>query len=136
MAEPSDESRYDRGMAFFEAVHPDAARAMRNNLGEIAPDLLRYIAEFPFGDLYSRDGLDQKLRQTATLAALATGGHMTQLKIHLEIARRMGFSTDELVEILMQITPYAGFPAAINAVMTLKDVVESCPVLDRQSKKE
>ncbi|MGI9385958.1 MAG: carboxymuconolactone decarboxylase family protein [Methyloligellaceae bacterium] len=122
MASGNDTVRHDRGLAYFKSLHPDAAKAMQENLGDIAPDLMRYVAEFPFGDIYARDGLDEKLRQTVTLSALACGSHIDQLKIHLQIARNMGFSRDELVEIFIQLAPYAGFPVAINAVMAVKDV--------------
>ena len=123
-ADDNSTDRYERGMAFFRSVNPSAAEAMQQVLGDIAPDLMRYAAEFPFGDLYTRDDLDIRLRQTATLSALACGGHMAQLKIHLQIARNIGLSRDELVAIFMQLAPYAGFPVAINAVLAVKEVFE------------
>lgn len=123
----ADDMRYERGLAFFKEMHPEAAAAMQENLGDIAPDMMRYIAEFPFGDLYARDTIDPKLRQMATLSALATAGHIAQLKIHIGIALKMGFSRTEIVEGFMQLAPYAGFPAAINAVMAAKDVFTTAP---------
>ena len=125
MADDNGSERFERGLAFFKSVNPDAAEAMQQALGEVAPDLMRYVAEFPFGDLYARDDLDIKLRQTATLSALACGGHMGQLKIHLQIARNIGLSKEELVGIFMQLAPYAGFPVAINAVLAVKEVFET-----------
>ncbi len=122
MAEPVDNSRFERGLEFFQSHNAEAAEAMEQALGDIAPDLMRYVAEFPFGDLYTRNTLDLKLRQTATLSALACGGHIAQLKIHLKIARKIGLTRDELVEIFMQLAPYAGFPVTINAVLALKEV--------------
>lgn len=123
MADDDQTDRYARGMDFFRAKNPDAAARMERVLGGIAPDLMRYVAEFPFGDLYARDGLDMRLRQTATLAVLAAGGHAAQLKIHIEIAREIGLTTQELVEIFMQLAPYAGFPAAINAITVLQETI-------------
>lgn len=122
MADNNVTERFERGLAYFRSVHPAAADAMQQALGETAPDLMRYVAEFPFGDLYARKGLDIKLRQTATLCALACGGHMAQLKIHLHIAREIGLTREELVEIFMQLAAYAGFPVAINAVLAVKEV--------------
>ena len=63
-----------------------------------------------------------KLRQSATLSALACGGHENQLRIHIGIARSLGFTRDELVELFMQLAPYAGFPVTINAVLAVKDI--------------
>ena len=123
MAYSENNERFERGMEFLRSKNPTAAERLEGAFSDIAPDLMRYIAEFPFGDLYAREGLDMRLRQTATLSALATAGHMAQLKIHTGIALQIGFTTEELTEIFMQLAPYAGFPATINAVMALKEVI-------------
>ncbi|WP_442487821.1 carboxymuconolactone decarboxylase family protein [Halomonas litopenaei] len=112
----------EKGLAFFRKHNPAAAQALEEKLGDFAPDLMRLVAEFPFGEMYGRDGLDPKLRQSATLSALACGGHENQLRIHIGIARSLGFTRDELVELFMQLAPYAGFPVTINAVLAVKDI--------------
>lgn len=118
----ADNNRYERGMAFVRSTNPAAAEKLEAAFGDFAPDLMRNAAEYAFGDLYSREGLDKKIRQTATISALASLGHLPQLKIHLGIARSMGFTREEIVEILIQLTAYAGFPAAMNAAMVAKEV--------------
>lgn len=112
----------EKGLTFFRQHNPAAAQALEEKLGDFAPDLMRLVAEFPFGEMYGRDGLEPKVRQAATLSALACGGHDTQLRIHIGIARSLGFSRDELVELFMQLAPYAGFPVTINAVLAVKDI--------------
>lgn len=125
MADQRENDRFERGMDIFRSLNPAAVEVLQKNLGEIAPDLMRYVAEFPFGDLYARQALIPAIRQTVTLTTLACGGHTAQLKIHIQIALNMGMSRDELVEIFMQMAPYAGFPVAINAVMALKEVLDN-----------
>lgn len=122
MDDPTRSQRRAEGLAMLEALHPQAAVGLKQSLEDIAPDLMDYVAEFPFGDLYQRGGIETKLRQTATLASLATLGQIAQLRIHIGIARKMGFSRTEVIEIFIQLAAYAGFPVAINAILAAKDV--------------
>lgn len=96
---------------------------MIDALSGIAPDFATYLFEFPFGDIYSRDALDLKSREIATIAALAALGNATpQLKVHIEAGLNVGLSRQEVTEILMQMAVYAGFPAALNGLFAAKDV--------------
>ena len=71
--------RYDRG---FEKLKETGERVII--IKDISPDFAKYIIEFPFGDLYSRTGLDLKSREIATVAALVTMGNaLSQLKVHI-----------------------------------------------------
>ncbi len=95
------------------------------SLKDIAPDLARYVIEFAFGDVYSRPGLDLKSREIAAVAALTTLGNATpQLKVHIHGALNVGLSRQEVVEIIIQMAVYAGFPAAINGMFAAKEVFQ------------
>lgn len=92
-------------------------------LADIAPDFATYLLEFPFGDIYSRPGLNIKAREIATIAALTAMGNATpQLKVHIEAGLNVGLSRHEITEIIMQMAVYAGFPAALNGLFAAKDV--------------
>jgi len=91
------------------------------SLRDIAPDFARDLIEFAFGDIYARPGLDLKSRQIATLAALTVLGALPQLKVHIHGALDVGCSREEIVEVLMQMAVYAGFPAALNALAAAKE---------------
>ncbi len=92
------------------------------SLADIAPDFAAYVLEFPFGDIYSRPGLDLRAREIATIAALAALGNATpQLKVHIQAGLNVGLTRDEIVEILMQMAVYAGFPAALNGLFAAKE---------------
>ncbi len=81
------------------------------------------VRDFAFGEVYSRPGLDLKSRQLATVAALAAMNNSPlELKAHLHGALQLGWTPNELVELLMQISIYAGFPAAIHALLIAKEV--------------
>ena len=89
---------------------------------DIAPDLGRYIVEFAYGDIFARPGLDRKTRELATVAALtAMGTAVAQLKVHMQAALHVGASRQEIIETILQMIPYAGFPAALNAVAVARE---------------
>ncbi len=97
-------------------------------LKDIAPDLGRYIIEFAFGDVYTRPGLSLREREIATLAALAALGHaQPQLKVHVQAGLNVGLTQAEITEIFTQMAVYAGFPAALNAVFSAKEVFDAQP---------
>ena len=117
--------RYDRGWQKLQEIDGDAGERVINSLKDIAPDFARYLIEFPFGDIYSRPGLDLKSREIATVAALtAMGNAAPQLKVHIQAALNVGCSRREVVETIMQMAVYAGFPAALNGLFAAKEVFQ------------
>jgi 4-carboxymuconolactone decarboxylase len=121
--QPKQESRYERGIRALSDIDGEAGERVVSALADIAPDFARYLIEFPFGDIYSRPGLDLRAREIATVAALtALGNAAPQLKVHIEASLNVGLSRDEIVEIIMQMAVYAGFPAALNGLFAAKEV--------------
>jgi len=117
------ESRLERGRRALAEIDGEAGEKVVSSLADIAPDFARYLIEFPFGDIYSRPGLDIRSREIATIAALtAMGTAAPQLKVHIEAGLNVGLSRDEVTEIIMQMAVYAGFPAALNGLFAAKDV--------------
>jgi len=118
-----DDERYLRGWAKLKEVDGQAGENVIEGLRDIAPDFARLLIEFPFGDIYSRPGLDLKTRELAVVAALTALGNATpQLKVHLHGARNVGCGEQEIVEVIMQMAVYAGFPAALNGLFAAKEV--------------
>lgn len=119
----ADESRLERGRRALAEIDGEAGEKVVAALADIAPDFATYLIEFPFGDIYSRPGLDLRAREIATIAALtAMGNAAPQLKVHIEAGLNVGLSRDEITEIIMQMAVYAGFPAALNGLFAAKDV--------------
>lgn len=78
--------------------------------------------------MYSRPGLDLKSREIATVAALtALGNAQPQLKVHIHGALNVGCTRKEVVEIIIQMAVYAGFPAALNGIFAAKAVLLRTP---------
>ncbi|CAQ44853.1 carboxymuconolactone decarboxylase family protein [Stenotrophomonas maltophilia] len=117
------QDRYERGLTKLKEIDGQAGEHVLESLEDIAPDFARYLIEFPFGDIYSRPGLDLKSREIAVVAALtALGNAAPQLKVHIHGALNVGVSRTEVVETIMQMAVYAGFPAALNGLFAAKEV--------------
>ena len=115
--------RYQRGLARLKEIDGEAGEKVVASLADIAPDFAQYLIEFPFGDIYSRPGLDLRSREIAVVAALtAMGNAAPQLKVHLQAALNVGVTREEIVEVIMQMAVYAGFPAALNGLAAAREV--------------
>jgi 4-carboxymuconolactone decarboxylase len=116
--------RYRRGIDIVQQLSGSLEQFMTSRVAEIAPDFARMAIEFPFGDLYSREGLGIRDREIVAIAALATlGTARPQLRTHVAAAPTLGVSKAEIVEILMQVAVYGGFPAALNALADCHDLL-------------
>lgn len=125
-------SRYSEGLKKLSEIDGEAGRKVIDSLQAIAPDLARYVIEFPFGDIYQRPGLDLRTRELATVAALTALGHcQPQLAVHVNGALNVGCRPEEVVEVIIQMAVYAGFPAALNGMFTAKEVFNERGILKK-----
>ena len=115
----SDSSRHEQGLVQMKAIFGPRVDDALADLGRVSPDLAKYLMEFPFGDIYTRPGLEPKTREMLTIAALTVLGFpQRELRDHIKGALHVGCTRQEVLEIIIQMAVYAGFPAALNAVKT------------------
>ena len=113
--------RYTKGCQTFKKVSPKGPERIHQLLDDIAPDMAKFVMEFPFGDIYARPTLDMKTREMLTIASLVSLGNAApQLKSHIHNCLWAGVTKQEIIEIIMQMSVYAGFPAAINGLLVAK----------------
>lgn len=116
-------NRHERGLKQLRAVDGDGGVRVVEALAQSFPDFATYLVEYPFGDIYSRPGLGLREREIAVIAALcAMGNAAPQLKVHLHAALHVGCTPTEIVEVMMQMSVYAGFPAALNGLAAVREV--------------
>ncbi len=125
--------RYRRGVDVAERLAAEKmGQFVASGVAEIAPDFARMTIEFALGDIYGRDGLDLRSRELVAIAALAAVGNARpQLRIHVESAASVGIERAEIIEVLMQVALYAGFPAALNALADCHDLLTDDNCLTR-----
>jgi len=121
----TENKRIERGEAALSEITGGTGTAVVESLKDIAPDLAEWIISFSYGDVMARPGLDKRSRQFSTVAALtAMGTAMPQLKVHIHGALNVGCEPNEIVEVILQMAVFAGFPAAINGVNVAREVFQ------------
>lgn len=94
-----------------------------DNLREVAPALADLAIRFAYGELYPRTQLDLRSRQLVTVAALAAlGTARAQLKFHVAGALNVGCTPTEIIELMIHLVVYAGFPAGLNGLFAAQEV--------------
>jgi len=91
---------------------------------QIAPEFFDLVAKFCFGGFWSRPGLDVRSRSLVTVAQLAALGRTDELKAHLVGALNLGIRREELIELLMHTSQYAGIPAAVTALNAAAEILK------------
>ncbi|KUG28724.1 4-carboxymuconolactone decarboxylase [hydrocarbon metagenome] len=120
-APPAPTDRRSRGLAALAVTSQTAGRQVLDSLADIAPDFAGFILDFSYGDVISRGILTSGHKEIAMIAAATARGTMEpQLKVHVKAARAVGLSREQIVEVIIQMAVYAGFPAAINGLFAAR----------------
>ena len=116
--------RFNKGWEKLKEIDGKAGINVIESLKDVSPDLGKYTIEYPFGDVYNREILDNRTKEIAVVAALAAmGTAQPQLKVHINAALNVGITPEEISEIMILMSVYAGFPAALNGTFALKEVL-------------
>ena len=113
-----------RALAVMTDLFSGGVRGEAMPARDLAPEFFELASAFCFGGFWSRPGLDVRSRSLCTVAQLAALGRTNELKIHLQGARNLGVTRDELIEVLMQTSQYAGIPAAVEALNAAAEVLD------------
>lgn len=117
--------RYESGWEKLKEIDGEAGEKVVNGLKDISPDLGKFIIEYAFGDIYSREALDLKSKELAVVASLtALGNAQPQLKVHINGALNTSSTISEVKEVILQMSVYSGFPSSINGMNALKEVLK------------
>lgn len=118
-----ENTRFTQGMEQLKTIDGKGGENVIKSLEDIAPDLGKFVVEFAFGDIYTREELTTGEREMITLSSLLTaGGCEPQLEVHIGGALNVGISPKKVIETFLQCIPYTGFPKVLNAVFAAKKV--------------
>ncbi|MGF9905245.1 carboxymuconolactone decarboxylase family protein [Brevibacillus porteri] len=111
---------YNKGMEILKKIDSEHYQSIVDSFKDsVAPDLGQLAVEFNYGQIFSRPGLDLKSRLLATVAGLTAMGNTQQLRFYINGALNLGWTEEEIVECMMQMLIYAGFPVALNSILTV-----------------
>ncbi len=109
--------RYKKGWAAMMEIHGPSGMSVIEELKVTAPDMAACVIEYAFADHYANPALDLRTRELCTVASLVTqGGAERELKAHILAALKAGATKEEVTQLILQMTIYAGFPKALNAM--------------------
>lgn len=120
---PETESRRARGLRTLTANVGVRGGRVLTELVKFSPELTRFIVDFAYGDVIGRNRLDARTRALVVVAALAARGDaLPELRTHFGTALNCGCTREEILEVLLVIAVYAGFPAALNGMAAAREV--------------
>jgi len=95
-----------------------------NRAAEVAPEFVRLAIGFSYGEILARPGLELRFRLLAAIAAeAAVGASPSDLRQHVESALHLGWSRQEIVEVLIQSATHTGVPGALRALAECHDLL-------------
>ena len=99
------------------------AQADKSTYGDpIMKKFIDVATETVFGALWARPGLDLKTRTLVCVVSDAATGREPELAIHLRMARRQGWSEEELTEVLLHMSGYVGVPIIRESLLVASRV--------------
>jgi 4-carboxymuconolactone decarboxylase len=120
----TDEEHFEQGLAILQKMTGDAeADRIRQGWRAISPELERLILSFVAGQFWTRSTLDLKTRSLCTVAALTALGRTSALELNLRMAVGNGATKEEILEAILHMAPYAGFPAVWEGMKTASRVL-------------
>ncbi len=120
----SDE-RLELGIQVRREVHgEEKVDGVFADLDDFTRTFQEELTRFAWGGVWARDGLDRRTRSCISLSILASLGRLDDFALHVESALRNGLTVEEISEVLLQTSVYAGIPAANAAMRRAREVLQ------------
>lgn len=122
----TEDSRFADGLAVQKGIFGEAIDKMHAATPQGQKDIMvNFLSAFCFGDVYTRKGLDLKMRELLTFTVIsALGGCEAQVKAHVQGNANVGNSKQNLIDALAMMLPYIGFPRTLNALACVNAVLQ------------
>lgn len=118
-------SDYDAGyQQFRQMVGDENIEPLIQRFREVSPDFETEVVSVVGGRTWTRAGLDLKTRSLCSICTLAAAGRQNALKLNFQMALNNGATLSEIFEALMQVAVYAGYPAAWDALVMLRQTLD------------
>lgn len=119
----NDEQRYKQGLEVrSEVLGEKHVNRSLENLNDFNSDFQNFISRYAWGEVWSRPGLPRHTRSLVTIGILLALGREAELRMHIRACFNNGVTKDELKELFLHSSLYAGLPAA-NAAMHMAEEV-------------
>ena len=125
------DARFDRGMKVLKKM---GRENLMLNQKALSPEMYEMSVGHLFGDVWGRPGLSLRDRQLVTLAANIAMARPTGNHSHYLSSMHLGISKREIIEVMIQVGHYTGWPTLSNAVRQFTEILEEKKKMDRAKK--
>ena len=129
----NDEERYTQGIQVRTEVlgEKHVVRSLEN-LNDFNDDFQNFISRFAWGEVWSRPGMPRHTRSLVTIAILLALGRNDELRMHIRACFNNGVAKDDLKELFLHSSLYAGFPAANAAMHMAEEIFEEMGIAPKK----
>jgi 4-carboxymuconolactone decarboxylase len=113
---------YENGVKRMGEILGGNADALIKHFEGISEEYAKYLAEVAYADLYNREGLSDKTLELIAVSSLITQGATFALKAHLKAMLHVGWTQKEIIQIIIFLITYVGFPKTVDAINMAKEV--------------
>ena len=118
-----DKERYEKGLAARRAVlGPEHVDNSFRSADDFTRPMQELVTEYCWGEIWSRPGIDRRIRSFINLAMLTALNRPYEIRLHVRGALNNGVTKEELREVFMQCAIYCGIPAGMEAMRIAKEV--------------
>ena len=118
-----DQHTYDRGREIRTAVLGETyVRNATADADAFSKPLQDLLTEYCWGAAWGRDGLPRNIRSMLNIAMISVLNRPTELRTHIRGALANGVTREEIQEVLLQVTVYAGAPAGVDGFRVAREV--------------
>ena len=115
-----------KGLERVRDILGERGKLTIERLRKMSPDFAGYIVNHAYADLYARNGLSDKDRELIAVSSLITQGNTgLPLKSHIQGMLNVGWEKSEIIELIIFISAYVGFPSAVDALITAQELFDS-----------
>ena len=118
-----DEKRYEEGLAIRRAVlGAEYVDKSLRSADDFTRPMQELVTEYCWGEIWTRPGLDRRIRSFLNLAMLTALNRPHEIRLHVRGALNNGLTREELMEVFLQSAIYCGVPAALDAMRVANEV--------------
>jgi 4-carboxymuconolactone decarboxylase len=118
------EDRKARGKKIRDSALGKAGLAGWEEMNRICPTHANAIHEYCFGTIWDRPILDLKTRELIVIATAAAQDLPDEVGGHTKGALNRGATPEEVIETILQCSPYIGFPKTNHALRAAQKIID------------
>ncbi|MCY3414040.1 MAG: carboxymuconolactone decarboxylase family protein [Candidatus Heimdallarchaeota archaeon] len=119
---PNKDRRISQSNRIGDEMYGSNWKAIIDGIDSIDPTFAEFLQEIPYGSVYPREGLDIKKREIAAISVLTQLNLKPQLKSHILAGLKVGLTKQEILELILHISMFIGFPLALDALKVAHEV--------------